>query len=157
MISKEEYVDDGKYPIIGSNGEIGRVDKKNNDNRVITTGRVGSIGTTHIIEEAWITDNALILTVDGIDISFLAYAIPNLNFGLMSSGTAQPLITASKLRQQMVPCPPLDEQLQIVKCLNRKSENIDRLIAIKQAKIEKLEQYKRSLIYEYVTGKREVV
>ena len=57
----------------------------------------------------------------------------------------------------MVPCPPLDEQLQIVKCLNRKSENIDRLIAIKQAKIEKLEQYKRSLIYEYVTGKREVV
>ena len=157
MISKEEYVDDGKYPIIGSNGEIGRVDKKNNDNRVITTGRVGSIGTTHIIEEAWITDNALILTVDGIDISFLAYAIPNLNFGLMSSGTAQPLITASKLRQQMVPCPPLDEQLQIVKCLNSKSENIDRLIAIKQGKIEKVEQYKRPLIYEYVTGKREVV
>lgn len=155
MISKDEYVDDGKYPIIGSNGEIGRVDKKNNNNRVITTGRVGSIGTTHIIEEAWITDNALILTVDGIDISFLAYAIPNLNFCIMSSGTAQPLITASKLRQQMVPCPPLDEQLQIVKCLNRKSENIDRLIAIKQAKIGKLEQYKRSLIYEYVTGKKE--
>lgn len=155
MISKDEYVDDGKYPIIGSNGEIGRVDKKNNNNRVITTGRVGSIGTTHIIEEAWITDNALILTVDGIDISFLAYAIPNLNFCIMSSGTAQPLITASKLRQQTVPCPPLDEQLQIVKCLNRKSENIDRLIAIKQAKIGKLEQYKRSLIYEYVTGKKE--
>lgn len=156
MISKEEYVDDGKYPIIGSNGEIGRVDKKNNDTRVITTGRVGSIGTTHIIEEAWITDNALILSVDGIDISYLAYAIPNLNFGLMSSGTAQPLITASKLRQQMVPCPPLDEQLQIVECLNKKSENINRLIAIKQSKIEKLEQYKRSLIYEYVTGKKEV-
>lgn len=32
---------------------------------------------------------------------------------------------------------------------------IDRLIAIKQSKIEKLEQYKHSLIYEYVTGKKE--
>ena len=32
---------------------------------------------------------------------------------------------------------------------------IDRLIAIKQPKIEKLEQYKHSLIYEYVTGKKE--
>ena len=41
--------------------------------------------------------------------------------------------------------------------LDEKWTQIDRLIAIKQAKIEKLEQYKRSLIYEYVTGKREVV
>ena len=32
---------------------------------------------------------------------------------------------------------------------------IDLLIAIKQSKIEKLEQYKHSLIYEYVTGKKE--
>ena len=52
---------------------------------------------------------------------------------------------------------PVDEQREIVKYLDKKCSQIDRLIAIKQAKIEKLEQYKRSLIYEYVTGKREVV
>lgn len=46
---------------------------------------------------------------------------------------------------------------KIVAHLNEKCNKIDQLIAIKQAKIEKLEQYKRSLIYEYVTGKREVV
>ena len=44
----------------------------------------------------------------------------------------------------------------IVSFLNEKCDQIDRLISIKQAKIEKLEQYKRSLIYEYVTGKKEV-
>lgn len=44
----------------------------------------------------------------------------------------------------------------IVNYLDVKCAYIDRLIAIKQAKIEKLEQYKRSLIYEYVTGKKEV-
>ena len=44
----------------------------------------------------------------------------------------------------------------IVNYLDAKCAYIDRLIAIKQAKIEKLEQYKRSLIYEYVTGKKEV-
>lgn len=43
----------------------------------------------------------------------------------------------------------------IVNYLDAKCAYIDRLIAIKQAKIEKLEQYKRSLIYEYVTGKKE--
>lgn len=44
----------------------------------------------------------------------------------------------------------------IVNYLDAKCAYIDRLIAIKQAKIEKLEQYKRALIYEYVTGKKEV-
>ncbi len=54
------------------------------------------------------------------------------------------------------PLPPKDEQQEIVSYLDKKWAQIDWLIAIKQAKIEKLEQYKRSLIYEYVTGKREV-
>lgn len=54
------------------------------------------------------------------------------------------------------PLPPKDEQQAIVAYLDEKWTQIDRLIAIKQAKIEKLEQYKRSLIYEYVTGKKEV-
>ena len=56
-----------------------------------------------------------------------------------------------------IPCPPEDEQQKIVAHLEEKCNQVDRLIAIKQSKIEKLEQYKRSLIYEYVTGKREVV
>ena len=45
---------------------------------------------------------------------------------------------------------------EIVSFLDKKCEQIDRLIAIKQQKIEKIQQYKKSVIYEYVTGKREV-
>ena len=41
--------------------------------------------------------------------------------------------------------------------LERRCEKVDLLIAIKQKKIDKLNEYKKSLIYEYVTGKREVV
>lgn len=55
------------------------------------------------------------------------------------------------------PVPPLEEQRAILDALSSKCSAVDRLISIKQAKIEKLEQYKRSLIYEYVTGKREVM
>ena len=54
------------------------------------------------------------------------------------------------------PFPAKDEQAQIVEYLNGKCEQIDRLITIKQAKIDKLSEYKKSLIYEYVTGKKEV-
>lgn len=52
--------------------------------------------------------------------------------------------------------PTLYEQQKIADFLDRKCAKIDHLITLKQSKIEKLEQYKHSLIYEYVTGKREV-
>ncbi len=58
--------------------------------------------------------------------------------------------------QIWLPCPPIAQQETIADYLDKKCPQIDRLIAIKQAKIEKLNQYKKSLIYEYVTGKKEV-
>lgn len=64
---------------------------------------------------------------------------------------------SSEFRSISVPCPPEDEQKQIVASLNRKCSQIDQLISLKESKIEKLQQYKRSLIYEFVTGKKEVV
>lgn len=56
-----------------------------------------------------------------------------------------------------VPQPPIAEQREILAQLRDKTAKIDRLIAIKQEKIDKLNDYKKSLIYEYVTGKKEVV
>ena len=56
----------------------------------------------------------------------------------------------------LVPLPPIDEQDQINKFINRINNAIDKLILSKQQIIDKLEQYKQSLIYEYVTGKKEV-
>ena len=57
----------------------------------------------------------------------------------------------------IIPIPPLAEQQAIADYLDEKCAAIDKLIAIKQAKIDKLNDYKKSLIYEYVTGKREVL
>lgn len=56
----------------------------------------------------------------------------------------------------MFPVPPIEEQKTIMDILGKKIDMVNQMISIKQSKIEKLEQYKRSLIYEYVTGKKEV-
>lgn len=53
--------------------------------------------------------------------------------------------------------PPMNEQQSIASYLDTKCAEIDALISIKQAKIEELKEYKKSVIYEYVTGKKEVV
>lgn len=65
-------------------------------------------------------------------------------------------ISADNIGNVKIALPPLDEQQQIATYLDDKCAKIDRLIAIKQEKIDKLNDYKKSLIYEYVTGKREV-
>ena len=52
--------------------------------------------------------------------------------------------------------PPLDEQRRIAGYLDEKCAEIDRAVSAKQAIIADLKAYKQSLIYEVVTGKREV-
>lgn len=77
---------------------------------------------------------------------------------LSETGTAnQGNIGIENIARTKLYLPSLAEQEQIVSYLDEKCSQIDRLIALKEEKIEKLEQYKKSLIYEYVTGKREVV
>ena len=56
----------------------------------------------------------------------------------------------------MLPVPPLDEQKEIADHLDKKMQQIDSLIAIKQEKIQELKNYRKSIIYEYVTGKKRV-
>lgn len=68
-----------------------------------------------------------------------------------------PHFTKDKLGNMPCAVPPLEEQRQIADYLDKKCAEIDKLIAIKQQKIETLTEYKKSLIYEYVTGKKEVV
>ena len=64
---------------------------------------------------------------------------------------------SDQFRAIKVLCPPAGEQDEIVKHLKVQCAEIDRLIAKKEQIISELESYKKSLIYECVTGKREVV
>lgn len=150
-ISKEEYTDTG-YEIIGANGVIGYCDKFNNTNQVITTGRVGTIGTTHIYEKSWITDNVLIIeTKDIINIDYLCNVIPNFDFKQMTSGTAMPLITATKLSNIYIPMPPFEEQVRIATHLDSECAKIDDVISKSKATIEEYKKLKQSVITEAVT------
>ncbi len=68
-----------------------------------------------------------------------------------------PNINQEIVRNMIIPFPPIDEQRAIATYLDTKCSEIDSLIALKQTKIEELKEYKKSVIYEYVTGKKEVV
>lgn len=65
--------------------------------------------------------------------------------------------SSSKVLAFTIPLPSVEEQAEIVEALNTKCAGIDALIAKKQQYLTEIENYKKSLIYEYVTGKKEVV
>jgi len=65
-------------------------------------------------------------------------------------------IGADKYNNMQVPYPPKEEQEQIANYLDEKCTKIDNAITHREELIEKLTQYKKSLIYECVTGKMEV-
>lgn len=61
------------------------------------------------------------------------------------------------MRRIQIPMPSLEEQAEIAAYLDKKVPQIDETIALKQDQIETLKAYKSSLIYEYVTGKKQVL
>ena len=66
-------------------------------------------------------------------------------------------LPADKLENMLVVIPSPTEQKEIADYLDSKCSQVEEAIADKQKQIETLEEYKKTLIYEYVTGKKEVV
>ncbi len=95
-----------------------------------------------------------------INTKYYLYFISELFKKVMDKGSAQSTVPSVRLPMlhDFVFCiPSEDEQQKIVAYLNEKCSNIDSVVADKEALIADLEAYKKSLIFEVVTGKRKVV
>lgn len=77
-------------------------------------------------------------------------------FGQGAANVGRWRLPAQNFKSTYIPVAPISEQDEIASYLDAKFKKVDQLIAIKQEKIDKLNEYKKSLIYEYVTGKKEV-
>lgn len=72
-------------------------------------------------------------------------------------GTKMPRANAEFIKNMCVLVPPLDEQQEIAAYLDEKTAAIDSLVAKKNQLVSELESLKKSLIFEYVTGKKEII
>ena len=92
--------------------------------------------------------------------SFLFYWLNSLNEfvqrDLCINGSTAPNLSAETVAQFFIYIPDITEQHEIADYLDAKCAEIDKLIAKKEQLVKELDSYKKSLIYEVVTGKREV-
>ena len=114
---------------------------------------VGNISMSHV--DACVNQACCVLSGSNLNFNYAFYALKSAKPYLIyrAEGGGQPNISQDKLKTLWIPRPPMDEQRSIAAYLDEKCADIDRLIALKQQKIEALKDYKKSIIYEAVTGK----
>lgn len=99
---------------------------------------------------------------DGINLDYICYFLRNMAdrnlFIALSTGIRERScdLKWNKIANLLLPQPPLSEQKEIAEYLDKKCNKIDAAIKQKEETISKLEEYKKSLIFECVTGKKEV-
>ena len=125
-------------------------------NTITVTGR-GDVG--HAIYRRIPYDAIIrllsLIPKNNYDCRFYTYFI-DIVIPFMDGKSAVAQLSALQLKPQLVCLPSNKEQQSIADYLDQKCNEIDELISIKQQKIEKLKDYKKSLIFECVTGKRKV-
>ena len=110
----------------------------------------------------YISGYDMVVTITKAVPEFIAYAflskhILDDQLLLLSLRAAQPHVNAEQVLNLGLPLPPKEEQKKIAVYLSRKRDYLDSLAANLRKQIETLEQYRKSLIHEYVTGERRVV
>lgn len=183
-ITKDEVVEDGdiqciRYGEIYSkyDGSFEKTYSRTNESAItspqyISSGDILFAGTGELVEEIGknvvytgkepcLAGGDIIVLKHSQNPIFLNYALYCTSSQTQKSKGKAKLkvvhISASEIGNVIIALPPLDEQNAIAEYLDKKCEHISRLIEIKKKKIESLTQYKKSLIYEYVTGKKEVM
>lgn len=141
------------YNIIEKNDIIIRPTDLQNDRTSLRTGLVKEHG---IITSAYIA----LKPKNRVSSKFYHYLLHSYDvkkvFYNMGNGVRQGL-NYGEFAKLMVYSPPLSEQEAIADYLDNKCAEIEQIIADKKSQIETLDGYKKSLIFEYVTGKKEVV
>ena len=152
------------YDYYGASGAIDKIDDYTIDDHVMLIGEDGAnlrMRNLPLMYEvngkAWINNHAHILKpTERVDFYYLFYALEGLDINPYITGSAQPKLSQEKLQNIWVPLPDFEEQQEIATYIRSKCAEIDELIAKKEQLVKELESYKKSLIYEVVTGKREM-
>lgn len=122
----------------------------------------GSIGKNSIvgINEGTVASSLVAIRSGKIVAKYLYYSmnsnIEEVQRFLWDNGTAQPNLSAENLSKFKVCLPPIKEQTKITNYLDNQCSKIDSIIERKKEQLTKITQHKKSLIYEYVTGKKRV-
>lgn len=151
---------EGSIPVYGSGASSFKTCGEYKEGPSVLIGRKGAtLHIPHYIStKFWNVDTAFnVYAKPNFDLKFYFYCACSFDYRFYISQTTLPSMTQTAYENMFLPLPSNDEQRTIASYLDNRCEEIDALIWKKQECLAEIENYKKSLIYEYVTGKKEVV
>ena len=158
-ITSKDFIDDGEYPVYGGNGLRGYFCSYTHDGDYVLIGRQGALcgNVNYASGKFWASEHAVIVTPKKkLDTFWLGELLRTMNLNQYSVASAQPGLSVEKILFHKVPFPPIEEQIEIANYLQQCTTAIDQLIKNIEAQIEKLQELRKIIIYEAVTGKIKV-
>ena len=149
----------GSIPVYGSGAESFKTCGEYKEGPAVLIGRKGAtLHIPHYIEgKYWNVDTAFdVKAKNNFSLPYYYYLATSFDYKFYISQTTLPGMTQGNYYNMFLPFPAFPEQEEIVDYLDAKCAEIDKLIAKKEQLVKELENYKKSLIYEVVTGKRKV-
>ena len=123
-------------------------------------GSVGKCSINKTLTEGSIASSLILIRPVGINPDYLNYVLQNSAITetavISAIGIGSLNLSAENIMSFSIPLPSLDEQKRIAQYLDETCSYLDDIVLEKQLLIADLESYKKSLIYEVVTGKRRV-
>ena len=150
---------EGNIPVYGSGAKSFKTCGEYKNGPTVLIGRKGA--TLHIphyiVGKFWNVDTAFnVYTKPHYLLKYYYYCAVSFDYKSYISQTTLPSMTQTNYENMVLPMPSMLEQQQIVSFLDSKCSEIDALLQNYEDQIATLAEYKKSLIYEYVTGKKEV-
>ena len=142
--------------------EVSKYEIMNGDLLVCEGGEVGRCGIVEYLSDRAIIQNAVhrIRSAERANVRFLNYYIQHTTkskwFDILCNKATIAHLTSEKLLNTLVVLPSISEQIQIADFLDKKTEQINQMIAIKKEQIENINKQRQTLIYDVVTGKRRI-
>ena len=131
FLSEEEKIKEGEYPVYGGNGIISNYINYNVEKDTLVIGRVGYYcGNVKLtLTKSWVNDNALIVKMKIKDYysKYMLYILNNSDLKNRNSSTAQPVVSYSKIKNILIPIPPLEQQKKIVEKIEECFKLIEQL------------------------------
>lgn len=152
-LKRTEFKPDGIYPIIGANGELGRTDEYLLDDKLLLTGRVGTLGSIKIsYGKKWYSDNVLIMKPYKY-FYFSYFNLKAIDMNSLNRGSTQPLVTQTDLKNYLTLIPSEEILLLFEKTVNEIFEKI----FFNDIQIQTLTQTRDTLLPKLMSGQLEVV
>lgn len=146
---------EGDYPLVSSNGITDYVDVWKVKSPGVSTGRSGTIGNVHYIEEDYFPLNTSLYIKDfhGNDERCIYYFLKQFDLSRFQSGAGVPTLNRNNVHPEKVYFPiSKEEQKQIVKKLDALSVETKKLEAIYTKKIADLEEMRKSVLQKAFSG-----